>query len=129
LDDRGFLVVKWCTESGLDGFGLLLSGLLVTHWGSFSHHLVFPFCFTLCVLRFGLVWWRQTYRLVSECKEAKKKLEDKTVEANKKTFLKAQIPKMETEIAALKIKVVGLLEAEELDPRGEWYVMAEKLTK
>ena len=83
------------------------------------------FCFT-SLFSF---WCVSHGRLVSECKEAKKKLEDKTVEANKKTFLKAQIPKMETEIASLKIKVAGLLEAEELDPRGEWFVMAEKLTK
>ena len=67
--------------------------------------------------------------LVTEHKEAKKKMDDKSVESNKKTFLKAQIPKMENEIKTIKAKVKNLLEAEELDPRGEWYVLAKKLTK
>ena len=61
--------------------------------------------------------------------EAKKKMDDKTVEADKKTFLKAQIPKMEAEIKEVKEKLASILESEELDPRGEYYLLAEKLTK
>lgn len=64
-------------------------------------------------------------RLVKEHKEAKKKVNE--VDDAKKTFLKIQIPKMEKEIASLKITVSDLLEAEELDPRGEYFVLAKKL--
>ena len=56
-------------------------------------------------------------------------MDDPSVEANKKTFLKAQIPKMENEIKTTKARVKSLLEAEELDPRGEWYVLAKKHLK
>ena len=56
-------------------------------------------------------------------------MDDPSVESNKKTFLKAQIPKMENEIKNTKSRVKSLLEAEELDPRGEWYVLAKKLMK
>mmetsp|Transcript_24913 Transcript_24913/g.58453 ORF Transcript_24913/g.58453 Transcript_24913/m.58453 type:complete len:90 (+) Transcript_24913:46-315(+) len=65
-------------------------------------------------------------RLVKEHKEAKKKINE--VDDAKKTFLKIQIPKMEKEIKALKVMVADLLEAEELDPRGEYFVLAKKLT-
>ncbi len=60
-----------------------------------------------------------------ELKEAKKKLNE--VDDAKKTFLKIQIPKMEKEIKTLKVTVADLLEAEELDPRGEYFVLAKKL--
>lgn len=70
-----------------------------------------------------------SYRLTKEHLEAKKKMDDKSVEADKKTFLKAQIPKMEAEIKEVKEKLVSILESEELDPRGEYYILAEKLVK
>ena len=56
-------------------------------------------------------------------------MKDSSVGSDKKTFLKAQMPKMEKEIAELKAKLVDLLDADELDPRGEFYVLAQKLTK
>ena len=56
-------------------------------------------------------------------------MDDKSVEADKKTFLKAQIPKMEAEIKEVKEKLASILESEELDPRGEYYLLAEKLVK
>ena len=56
-------------------------------------------------------------------------MKDGSVASDKKTFLKAQIPKMEKEINELKSKVKDLLDADELDPRGEYYVLAKKLTK
>eukprot|EP00531_Pseudo-nitzschia_arenysensis_P005850 CAMPEP_0116139098 /NCGR_PEP_ID=MMETSP0329-20121206/13122_1 /TAXON_ID=697910 /ORGANISM="Pseudo-nitzschia arenysensis, Strain B593" /LENGTH=89 /DNA_ID=CAMNT_0003634101 /DNA_START=85 /DNA_END=354 /DNA_ORIENTATION=+ len=65
-------------------------------------------------------------RLVKEHKEAKKKINE--VDDAKKTFLKIQIPKMEKEIKTLKVTIADLLEAEELDPRGEYFVLAKKLT-
>lgn len=64
--------------------------------------------------------------LVKEHKEAKKKINE--VDDAKKTFLKIQIPKMEKEIKTLKVTVADLLEADELDPRGEYFVLAKKLT-
>jgi hypothetical protein len=51
------------------------------------------------------------------------------LEADKKTFLKAQVPKMEAEIKKLKASLGELLQEEELDPRGEFFVMAAKLVK
>mmetsp|Transcript_20738 Transcript_20738/g.42674 ORF Transcript_20738/g.42674 Transcript_20738/m.42674 type:complete len:90 (-) Transcript_20738:145-414(-) len=65
-------------------------------------------------------------RLVKEHKEAKKKINE--VDDAKKTFLKIQIPKMEKEIKTLKVTIGDLLEAEELDPRGEYFILAKKLT-
>lgn len=70
-----------------------------------------------------------TPSLTKEITEAKKKLDDGSVEANKKTFLKAQIPKMESEVKDLREKLTNILESEELDPRGEFYLLAEKLLK
>ena len=64
--------------------------------------------------------------LVKEHKEAKKKINE--VDDAKKTFLKIQIPKMEQEIKTLKVTVAELLEAEELDPRGEYFLLAKKLS-
>jgi hypothetical protein len=61
--------------------------------------------------------------------EAQKKLKDPSLESDKKTFLKAQIPKMETEIKKLKVSIGELLQEEELDPRGEYFVLAAKLIK
>ncbi|KAL3936984.1 MAG: hypothetical protein SGBAC_007819 [Bacillariaceae sp.] len=66
-------------------------------------------------------------RLAKELGEANKKLKDDSVESDKKTFLKAQMPKMETEIANLKTALSELLEEDELDPRGEYFVLAQKL--
>lgn len=68
-----------------------------------------------------------TFRLAKELGEANKKLKDDSVESDKKTFLKAQMPKMETEIANLKTALSELLEEDELDPRGEYFVLAQKL--
>jgi hypothetical protein len=68
-------------------------------------------------------------RLTKDHAEAKKRMDDSSVEADKKTFLKAQIPKMEAEIKDIKEKLVNLLESDELDPRGEFYLLAQKLTK
>ena len=56
-------------------------------------------------------------------------MEDKSIEADKKTFLKAQIPKMEAEIKDVKEKLLNILDSEELDPRGEFFLLAEKLVK
>jgi hypothetical protein len=67
--------------------------------------------------------------LTKEIGEANKKLKDSSIEADKKTFLKAQMPKMETEIATLKEAILDLLEQDELDPRGEFYVLAKSLVK
>ena len=50
------------------------------------------------------------------------------VDEAKKTFLKIQIPKMEKEIKNLKVIVGELLYEDELDPRGEFFVLAKKLT-
>jgi hypothetical protein len=50
------------------------------------------------------------------------------VDDAKKTFLKIQIPKMEKEIKSLKDEVSELLEEDELDPRGEYFLLALKLT-
>jgi len=66
-------------------------------------------------------------RLTKELAEAGKKMKDDSVDAQKKTFLKAQIPKMEKEVTELKKKVGDLLESEELDPRGEFYLLAQTL--
>mmetsp|Transcript_28778 Transcript_28778/g.32240 ORF Transcript_28778/g.32240 Transcript_28778/m.32240 type:complete len:90 (+) Transcript_28778:79-348(+) len=63
-------------------------------------------------------------RLVKERKEAKKKMNE--VDDAKKTFLKIQIPKMEKEIKSLKVAVADLLESDELDPRGEFFLLAKK---
>mmetsp|Transcript_24843 Transcript_24843/g.40641 ORF Transcript_24843/g.40641 Transcript_24843/m.40641 type:complete len:92 (+) Transcript_24843:171-446(+) len=68
-------------------------------------------------------------RLTKEYTEAQKKLKDSSLEADKKTFLKAQVPKMETEIKTLKEALKSLLEEDELDPRGEYFVLAQKLIK
>ena len=68
-------------------------------------------------------------RLTKEHSEAKKKMDDKSIEADKKTFLKAQIPKMEAEIKDVKEKLLNILDSEELDPRGEFFLLAEKLVK
>eukprot|EP00934_Nitzschia_sp_Nitz4_P006081 Nitzschia sp. Nitz4//scaffold65_size103378//73181//73719//NITZ4_004475-RA/size103378-augustus-gene-0.81-mRNA-1//1//CDS//3329556267//6071//frame0 len=68
-------------------------------------------------------------RLTTELKEAKAKMDDKSIASDKKTFLKMQIPKMEAEIKVIKEKLVNLLESTELDPRGEYYLLAEKLVK
>ena len=67
--------------------------------------------------------------MTKEHLEAKKKMDDKSIESDKKTFLKAQIPKMEAEIKEVKAKLASILESEELDPRGEYYLLAEKLLK
>lgn len=64
-------------------------------------------------------------RLVEEHSKAKRKMNE--VDDAKKTFLKIQIPKMEKEIKALKVVVESLLEADELDPRGEYFLAAQKL--
>lgn len=63
---------------------------------------------------------------MKELKEAKKKLNE--VDDAKKTFLKIQIPKMENEIKVLKVDITSLLDEDELDPRGEFYILAESLT-
>ena len=62
---------------------------------------------------------------MKEHKEAKKKLNE--VDDAKKTFLKIQIPKMEKEIKTLKVAVGDLLDEDELDPRGEFFLLAKKL--
>jgi hypothetical protein len=49
------------------------------------------------------------------------------VDDAKKTFLKIQIPKMEKEIKSLKEEIEELLEEDELDPRGEYFVLATQL--
>lgn len=67
------------------------------------------------------------FRLTKEIGEANKKLKDSSVESDKKTFLKAQMPKMETEIANLKKAISELLDEDELDPRGEYFLLAQKL--
>jgi hypothetical protein len=67
--------------------------------------------------------------LSKEHSEAKKKMDDKSIESDKKTFLKAQIPKMESEMKDVKERLLFLLESEELDPRGEFYLLAQKLVK
>ena len=69
------------------------------------------------------------FRLTKELVEAKKKMDDKSITADKKTFLKAQMPKLEAEIKIEREEVLGLLDEDELDPRGEFFVMAKKLTK
>mmetsp|Transcript_2051 Transcript_2051/g.4646 ORF Transcript_2051/g.4646 Transcript_2051/m.4646 type:complete len:92 (+) Transcript_2051:147-422(+) len=66
-------------------------------------------------------------RLTKELNEANKKLKDDSVTSDKKTFLKAQMPKMETEIGNLKKALEELLEEDELDPRGEYFVLAQQL--
>jgi hypothetical protein len=68
-------------------------------------------------------------RLTKELVEAKKKMDDKSIDKDKKTFLKAQMPKLEAEIKTEREAVLGLLDEDELDPRGEFYLMAKKLTK
>ncbi|KAG7368651.1 hypothetical protein IV203_031394 [Nitzschia inconspicua] len=68
-------------------------------------------------------------RLTKEHTEAQKKLKDPALESDKKTFLKAQLPKMEAEIKKLKESLTELLQEDELDPRGEYFVMASKLIK
>ncbi|KAL3905411.1 MAG: hypothetical protein SGARI_004475, partial [Bacillariaceae sp.] len=67
--------------------------------------------------------------LTKEHTEAQKKMKDPKLESDKKTFLKAQLPKMESEMKRLKVYLADLLEEEELDPRGEYFVMAQKLVK
>jgi hypothetical protein len=67
-------------------------------------------------------------RLTKELVEANKKMKDDSVESDKKTFLKAQMPKMETEITSLKKHISELLDEDELDPRGEFFILAKKLT-
>lgn len=69
------------------------------------------------------------HSLTREVTEAQKKLKDGSLEADKKTFLKIQVPKMETEITELKATIGELLEEQELDPRGEYYLLAQKLVK
>lgn len=51
----------------------------------------------------------------------------KEVDSAKQTFLKIQIPKMEKQIAELKVELEGLLEEDEIDPCGEYYELAKKL--
>mmetsp|Transcript_20605 Transcript_20605/g.48872 ORF Transcript_20605/g.48872 Transcript_20605/m.48872 type:complete len:92 (-) Transcript_20605:258-533(-) len=68
-------------------------------------------------------------RLTKEHTEAQKKLKDGKLESDKKTFLKAQLPKMEKQIKELKDTLSELLEEDELDPRGEYFLLAEKLIK
>ena len=63
--------------------------------------------------------------LIKEHREAKKKMNE--VDDAKKTFLKIQIPKMEKEIKSLKEEIEELLEEDELDPRGEYFVLATQL--
>ena len=87
------------------------------------------FAMSLLIHGFPSISFRSILRLTKEYAEAKKKLDDSSLEANKKTFLKAQLPKLETELKATREKVIGLLDEEELDPRGEFYVLAKKLTK
>ena len=77
----------------------------------------------------NLCWLSIVDRLTKEHTEAKKKMDDSSVEADKKTFLKAQIPKMEAEIKDIKEKLINILDSDELDPRGEFYLLAQKLTK
>ena len=84
---------------------------------------------SLLIHGFPSLCFRSILRLTKEYAEAKKKLDDSSLEANKKTFLKAQLPKLETELKTTREKVIGLLDEEELDPRGEFYVLAKKLTK
>jgi hypothetical protein len=55
-------------------------------------------------------------------------LKDPSLESEK-TFLKAQLPKVEMEIKKLKSSLGDLLQEEELDPRGEYFVLAAKLLK
>eukprot|EP00536_Pseudo-nitzschia_multiseries_P003875 jgi/Psemu1/302211/fgenesh1_kg.61_\ len=64
-------------------------------------------------------------RLIKEHQEAKKKM--KEVDQSKQTFLKIQIPKMEKEIESIKEDLEKLLEEDELDPRGEFFLLAQKL--
>ena len=75
----------------------------------------------------SLVLFRFFYRFTKELAEAGKKLKDDSIGADKKTFLKAQMPKMETEIGKLKKTIAELLDEDELDPRGEFFVLAKKL--
>jgi hypothetical protein len=70
-----------------------------------------------------------TVSLTTEYQEAQKKLKEGSLEADKKTFLKAQLPKMEKQIKELKKVLAELLEEDELDPRGEYFILAEKLIK
>jgi len=67
--------------------------------------------------------------LTKELVEAKKKMDDASVESDKKTFLKMQIPKMESEMKDTKEKLINILDSDELDPRGEYFLLAQKLTK
>jgi hypothetical protein len=67
--------------------------------------------------------------LTKEHAEAQRKLKDGSLESDKKTFLKAQLPKMEAQIKELKATLSELLDEDELDPRGEFFVMAQKLIK
>ena len=69
------------------------------------------------------------HRLTREHGEAQRKMKDSSLESDKKTFLKAQIPKMESQIKDLKSAISELLEEQELDPRGEYFLMAQKLIK
>jgi hypothetical protein len=69
------------------------------------------------------------YSLTKEVVESQKQLKDGSVESEKKTMLNLQVPKMEAEIKALKATLAELLEEQELDPRGEYYVLAQKLIK
>eukprot|EP00529_Nitzschia_sp_RCC80_P001443 CAMPEP_0113464880 /NCGR_PEP_ID=MMETSP0014_2-20120614/13438_1 /TAXON_ID=2857 /ORGANISM="Nitzschia sp." /LENGTH=94 /DNA_ID=CAMNT_0000356993 /DNA_START=212 /DNA_END=496 /DNA_ORIENTATION=- /assembly_acc=CAM_ASM_000159 len=77
----------------------------------------------------GLTCDCNTNSLTKECTEAQKKLKDGKLESDKKTFLKAQLPKMEKQIKELKDTLSELLEEDELDPRGEYFLLAEKLIK
>lgn len=67
--------------------------------------------------------------MTKELVEAKKKMDDASVESDKKTFLKMQIPKMESEMKDTKEKLINILDSDELDPRGEYFLLAQKLTK
>jgi hypothetical protein len=69
------------------------------------------------------------HSLTKEVTEAQKKLKDGSLEDEKKTFLSLQIPKMEAEIKSLKSTISELLDEQELDPRGEYYILAQKLIK
>lgn len=81
------------------------------------------------MMRFNEMYSRLFHSLTKEHTEAQKKLKDPALESDKKTFLKAQLPKMETEMKKLKSSLGELMQEEELDPRGEFFVMAAKLVK
>ena len=90
-----------------------------TDWLTDWHFLLFFYS----VLIFAVD--KKMISLIKEHREAKKKMNE--VDDAKKTFLKIQIPKMEKEIKSLKEEIEELLEEDELDPRGEYFVLATQL--